>query len=205
MGRWLVGWLILTKTKKYIEGNILKRDMEITWVHSGSLAWPTIGWDVISLFGVMPATTLSYVYPIIPPPLNASVSVHSTLDKLLFCPQTLFMSGEDGSCYLTSLEYDELIHDAKDISSLMSFAHSSVKLHQWKDEIQMQHNEDSNHELGLSQYWDGIPHDHEKELSFLDEINCCNQQIHHATRFQYDMMKHLYPHGNVQDRYMHVP
>jgi hypothetical protein len=44
------------------------------------------------------------------------------------------MSGEDGLHYLTSLEYDELIRGAEDISSLASFANSLVKLNQWKDE-----------------------------------------------------------------------
>jgi hypothetical protein len=185
--------------------NIVTRDMEITCVHSGSLAWPTIWWDMISLFGVMLAIRLSYVHPIIPPPLNTCVCIISTFDELLFGPPTLLMSGEDGSRYLTSLEYDELIRDAKDISSLATFAHSLVRLHQLKDEIQMQHNKDSHHELVLSQYWDGIPHDYKKELSFLGEINHCIKQIHHTTRFHYGMMKHLYPHGNVQDRYMHVP
>jgi hypothetical protein len=51
---------------------------------------------------------------------------------------------------------------------------------------------------------DDIPHDYKMELAFLGQINHCNQQIHHAVRFQYDMMKHLYPHDKVKDRYMHV-
>jgi hypothetical protein len=69
-----------------IEGSILTRDTEITCVHSGSLALPTFGWDVISLLRVMPAKMLSYVHLITPPPLNACISIESVLVELLFVP-----------------------------------------------------------------------------------------------------------------------
>ncbi len=36
---------------------ITAEDMEIKLVTNGNLVWPSIGWDVLSLYGVMPSPT----------------------------------------------------------------------------------------------------------------------------------------------------
>jgi hypothetical protein len=58
--------------------------MEVTLVNTGLLVWPTIGWDVHSLYGIPPVADSSYVDPIVPPPMNASVHCNFTEDDLLF-------------------------------------------------------------------------------------------------------------------------
>ncbi len=57
--------------------------MEVMRVTTGSLLWPTIRWEVHSLYGVSPIVELLYVDPIVPPPMNACVhSDHSNCDLL---------------------------------------------------------------------------------------------------------------------------
>ncbi len=89
----------------------MAREMEIQQVITGSLVWPTIGWDVISLFGVIPAAEQSFFDPIIPPPMNACVHCDASLDNLLFMRRQFYQSGNANSRDITSIEYDKLIKD----------------------------------------------------------------------------------------------
>ena len=99
-------------------------NLEIEHVTGGTLVWPKIGWDVLSLFGVMPvAEELSYVDTIIPPPLHACISSDTSVDNLLFSVDREFkLSGEPNSHSISSDEYHSLIVDAKDVSLLYTHA-----------------------------------------------------------------------------------
>jgi hypothetical protein len=70
---------------------------EVTLVTTGSLVWPTIGWDVHSLYSISPIADTSYVDPIVPPPINACVHCDSTEDDLLFSARVFYQSGEENS------------------------------------------------------------------------------------------------------------
>jgi hypothetical protein len=65
--------------------------------------WPTIGWDIISLYSIPLVANLSYVNPIVPPPMNACVHCNSTEDDLLFSAQVFHQLGEENSQYISSV------------------------------------------------------------------------------------------------------
>jgi hypothetical protein len=121
----------------------MAREMEIQQVLTGSLVWPTIGWDVISLFGVISAADLLYLDPIISPLMNACVHCDVSLNNLLFTRRKVYQSGDANSRDITSMEYDKLIHDSEDVSILSAFSHCLLQQHKWKDELETHHNEES--------------------------------------------------------------
>jgi hypothetical protein len=110
--------------------------------------WLTIGWDVISLFGVIPAAELLYSDLIIPPPMNACVHCNVSLDNLLFMRRQFYQSGHANSRDITSIEYDKLIQDSEDVSILSAFSCCLLQQHQWEAELETLHNEEST-ESGL--------------------------------------------------------
>jgi hypothetical protein len=185
----------------------MAREMEIQRVLTGSLVWPTIGWDVISSFQVIPAAELSYLDPIIPPPMNACVHCDVSLDNLLFTKREFYQSGDENSRYITSIEYDKLIRNSEDVSILSTFSRCLLKLHQWKDELETQ-NDDKSTKSGLDRSGHctaGIPHCYKNKNAFLDQINHCTADIFHETRFHTDVVKHLHPYAKVEDKYIQIP
>ncbi len=126
----------------------MAREMEIQQVITGSLVWPTIGWDVISLFGVISAAELLYLDPNIPPLMNACVHCDVSLDNLLFTRSQFYQSGDANSRDITSIEYDKLIRDSEDVSILSAFSCCLLQHHQWKNKLKTLHNEEST-ESGL--------------------------------------------------------
>ncbi len=67
------------------DGEASSEAMDIEIVSTGTLLWPSIGWDCPILFGVPRTADLSYVDPFIPPPMNALIFNTTSLDDVLFC------------------------------------------------------------------------------------------------------------------------
>ncbi len=185
----------------------MAREMEIQQVITGSLVWLTIGWDVMSLFGVIPAAELLYLDPIIPPPMNACVHCDVSLENLLFTRRQFYQSEDAHSRDITSIEYDKLIRDSEDVSILSAFSRCLLQQHQWKAELETLHGEERT-ESGLDQSGyctAGIPHCYKNEKAFLDQIHQYNGEIFHAIHFHPDVVKHLHPSAKVEDKYIHLP
>jgi hypothetical protein len=51
----------------------------------------------------------------------------------------------------------------------------------------------------------GLPHEYDNKVVFLRMMKACNKAIYHAKTFRSDMVKHLYPHSKVPDKYIHFP
>jgi hypothetical protein len=99
-----------------------KESMDIELVTTGTLLWPSIGWDVPFLFGVPQTAVLLYVDPIIPLPMNACISNSMSLDDVLFGNHMFYLPSDADCHYLTSIEYSVLSFDTRDIASLALFA-----------------------------------------------------------------------------------
>jgi hypothetical protein len=79
-------------------------------------------------------------------------------------------------------------------------------LHQWKDELLIQDNKDSDW-VGIPSPYspEGILYHYDYEQSFLAQFNLCSQGVYHAVRFRSDLTNYLYPNAKIPDRYMHAP
>ena len=97
----------------------------------------------MSLFGVIPAAELSYLDPIVPPPMNACVHCDVSLDNLLFTRRQFYQLGDANSRDITSIEYNKLLWDSEDVSILSAFSCCLLQQHKWKDELETHHNEES--------------------------------------------------------------
>ena len=77
--------------------------------------------------------------------------------------------------YLTSDEYNTLIHDAEDVSLLNKFTQFLTTQHQWKEEVVNQGDKDSDLEGGQPSPYSpaGIFHHFDFKQSFLAHFNCC--------------------------------
>ncbi len=132
----------------------------------------------------------------------------SVLSEDLLCSARNFMlSGEVDSRYITSDEYDSLILKAEDIVLVNTYSRQLTTLHQWKDKLTSQYNEDDSVDgnepspcLSL-----GIWHDYNKEKSFITHFNCCLSEVYYVLRICSDLTKHLYPHSKIEYCYMHLP
>ena len=100
----------------FVDGVNLSRNLD-TSVDAGTktvkFTWPQLGWDVISLKGLVPTGELSYDSPIVPPPLGACCRADVKSDDLLFGRRRLHRSVNSTSRIITSDEYNRLILDAE--------------------------------------------------------------------------------------------
>ena len=203
----------------------LSRQADINRVTGGMLAWPVVGWDVLFLHGLPRCSELSYVDPVIPPPLHACIGTDVSIDDILFTERDLKYSGETNVRYITSTEYDQLICDAEDISILQTYSRYLADLHQRRtqsievaekatemtiraataatndDVVEIDDDSDE-----MCDYLPGgIPHDYDRERLFLGQFEKCSSKVFCAMRFRGDVIRHLYPHSRVEDIYMHPP
>jgi hypothetical protein len=103
--------------------------------------------------------------------MNAYDDNATTLDKILITLRTLYRSGEQKLLYLSSIEYDGLICDAKNVHLLDNFARYLNHLCQWKDELHTQDNEDIDSRIKPStDCTKGFPHLYKNEKAFLNQI-----------------------------------
>ena len=67
-------------------------------------------------------------------------------------------------------------------------------VHQWKEELFQQDEEDDNHEAMPSRYLpENLPHNYNLENVFLEQFSECNTEVDFASKCQGDMVMHLYP------------
>jgi hypothetical protein len=52
---------------------------------------------------------------------------------------------------------------------------------------------------------DSIPHQYKSKKSFLDNMEWCTKELYHVPRFCSGLIHHLYPHSEVEDKYIHTP
>ncbi len=100
--------------------------------------------------------------------------------------------------YISSVEYHKLILDTENIFLLDTFA----KTHQWKDELHTQNKEEDNGVIDgpPSPYAPkGIPHNYDNEKAFLEQMQCCNKKVYHASMYRGKLIRHLYLHCQIQD------
>ena len=179
-----------------------ERDCDVNRMVSGNLIWPLIGWDVIQLRGVLPCAELSYCNPVVPPPLNACVSLDENMTDILFRSRTFYRSGEENSRPMTSDEYYSLQLDIEDLTNLESFGSYLTRLHATSCEISLETMEGG---VDCSAVTDGIPLSYREEHMFVCSIIQCRSLIHLAKCFRGDLLRHLYPHAGTPDRYIHLP
>jgi hypothetical protein len=188
------------------------------------ISWPQLGWDVISLKGLVATSELSYDNPIVPPPLDARCHANATVDDLLFSLRRFYHSDEAMSRSISSDEYNQLIMDSEDVILLDTFYSSSKMLHKWKQTLEHEQDDsgdtailhaagdsggDSDHDnVGggcVSYAPDVVPHHYENEKVFMRLMHKCQNEVYYATKFRSSVVRHLYPHAKVQDRFIHFP
>jgi hypothetical protein len=175
-------------------------------ITSGNLIWPAIGWDILLLKGVAPcASPLSYIDPVVPPPLNACVLSSVSSDDLLLRQRTFFMSGTENTRQITSTEYYNLSMDVEDLCILDSFACFLSRMTKDNDNGIGVDEDENEHGLHRPCIHDGLPHDYESERVFLEHLQACRPGIHKAMCFRNELLDHMYPYGRDPDTYIHEP
>jgi hypothetical protein len=86
----------------------------------------------------MHCSDLSYVDPIIPPPLHACVKSNVLSEDLLYSARNFMLSGEPDSRYIMSDKYDSLILEAEDIALLNTYSRQLTTLHQSQIRVRSQ-------------------------------------------------------------------
>jgi hypothetical protein len=133
-------------------------------------------------------------------------------DQLLFSHQQFYDAGTPNTCSISSLEYNKLICDSNDLFLLNTFARYLTSLHQVQEELRIEDKEeneerdDCNNNYNLSSCLpDSIPHQYESKKLFLENIEQCTKELYHVPRFCTALVHHLYPHSEVEDKYIHAP
>ncbi len=143
-------------------------------VTTGALPWPAIGWDIQHLPGEMEPLTLSYLDPIIPPPVNACVHSSQSEDDLIFMLREFKRSGEENSRRLSSAEYDVHIVDCEDIILLGAFLRTIILLHHaWKIELEKIREEEGIIADSVKYPPSGLPHNYSNETIFVEQLGKC--------------------------------
>jgi hypothetical protein len=177
--------------------------MDIELVTTGTLLWPSIGWDVPFLFGVPQTAVLSYVDPIIPLPMNACISNSISLDDVFF-GNRMFYHPSDADCqYLMYIEYSVLSIDARDIALLALFATYIGNQHEWSNELALQTEEDDV-SVSSSQL-ESNPVNTPHEAVFVSLMRECTKEVNSAQKLQSDMVRHCYTFSKHRDSFIHSP
>jgi hypothetical protein len=124
--------------------------------------------------------------------MNACVRKDISMDNFLFTCHDLHMSGDPNTRYLSSEEYEQLIIDSEDINLLWGFKNYLSIVHQWKEELLQQDKEDDNHEERPSPYLpENLPHNHDLENVFIEQLTECSTEVDYSSKFRGDMVLHL--------------
>ena len=188
------------------EGEATSYESDISWMASGDLRWPQIGWDPIHLNGLDECRDITYVDQYIPSPLRARVRKEVDLNEVLFNGNTrLFpLPDDDRGRVLLTNEYHQLIQRANNIIDLNSFAQYLADEHAWNVELQLE-SEEYNDVLGrTAEPMNEYIQDATQEL-FISLMQSMGKEINAASKFQSDIVKHLTPHCHSQDEFIHYP
>ncbi len=97
-----------------------------------------------------------------------------------------------------------MILDQEDLSDLRVFGDYLKMLHDWNQELELNaFEEDVN--TASPHLPDGIPQNINNESAFILEMASCTYEIGNAVKLQSQLVKHLYPYTDKDDKYIHLP
>jgi hypothetical protein len=195
--------------------NVLVQN-EISQVTSGLLLWPAVDWEVMPFPGVGNPVTrlqdLSYIDLVIHPSVNAWVNKDVLRDQLLFSHQQFYDAGTPNTHSISLLEYNKLICDSNDLLLLNTFARYLTSLHQVQEELHVEDKEENEEHNDCNNNYnpslclpDSIPHQYESKKLYLENIEWYTKEFYHVPRFYTGLIHRLYPHSEVEEKYIHAP
>jgi hypothetical protein len=156
------------------------------------------------LVGQMQTPHMSYIDFPIPPPIHACVEKGILMDTFLFRKQLFLPASNLWGQELPSVVYNELILDQEDLSDLRVFGDYLKMLHNWNQELELnafQEDIDSS----SPHLPDDIPQNINNKSAFILEMASCTYEIDNAVKLWSQLVKHLYPYADKDDKYIHLP
>jgi hypothetical protein len=163
-----------------------------------ALCWPCISWDIIFTPGADLSAEIDYVNPYIPSPLRANIGVNVQLNDFIFISRDnpCVLSAVPSSVGFTSLrttQYQDMVVFA-DIAKQIQKTYNTIKdEHKRRDHFAEMIEQEVFVERDPVLFSTNIPHDRERENSFVELAELISTEMYYANRFQADILKHINP------------